>query len=58
MDRTDRFDLKVEYLKMQPGLAWLGIGSRECENEYQCILDTKQYIVTQISKFVILLEKM
>jgi len=42
MDRTYRFDLTVEDLKMQTGLVWLGIGSREGENEYHCMLDTNQ----------------
>jgi hypothetical protein len=42
MDITDRIDLTVEYLMMQSGLYLLGIGPRECENEYHCILDTNQ----------------
>ena len=42
MDRTDRIDLTVEDFMMQIGLCWIGIGPRECENEYHCILDTIQ----------------
>jgi len=42
MDRTDRIDLTVEDLMMQSGLYWLGIGYRECENEYHRVFDTNQ----------------
>jgi len=42
MVRSDRFVITVEDLMMQSGLCWIGIGSRECENEYHCILDTNQ----------------
>ena len=42
MDRTDRIVLTVEDLMKQSGLCWIGIGSRECKNEYHSILDTNQ----------------
>jgi hypothetical protein len=42
MDRTERIDLTVEDFMMQSGMYLLGIGPRECENEYHCILDTNQ----------------
>jgi hypothetical protein len=40
VDRTDRSDFTAEDLMMQTGLHWLGIGSRECENEQHCKLET------------------
>ena len=43
---------------MQSGLHWLGVWSRDCENEYHFILDTTQYVATQIRKVVILLVTM
>ena len=58
MLRSDRFVITVENLMMQSGLYWIGIGPRECKNEYHCILDTNQQVAAQVSKDVLMLEKM
>jgi hypothetical protein len=43
---------------MQSGLHWIGIGSRECENEHHCKLDTNQCESAQVRKVVLMLEKL
>ena len=41
-DSSDRIDITVEDPMMQSGLHWLGLGTRECENEHHCKFDTDQ----------------